>query len=317
MCQKSSSDKNVYTDDLIEMNFLNLEKLLRINAKSIAILRITGGEPFLYSDFEKLIDLLNEINLKYSILTNGSLIHEKIAQKLLKNCLEISISIDSADNDIYSYMRKGGNLEVVKKNIQYLNIIKKKTPYLNIATTCFTFNIDGLSDLVVFCHENKIPTISVCEGGYYNTPFIKDEHFVRTDMKQCYISVNNAQKTADNLGVTIRWNSQMLYFSKEENQIISNRNPVVGCIDFFFSGIITPDFKLKICPLSNPICDIKDGDLKSVWNGTEINMARKIIQENNFPSTCRYCPDYNEHFNEKGKEYSFIDYQKHTQYWKL
>ncbi len=318
MCQKSSIDKNSYSQAYKHMNFGKLEKLLRDNSKNIAILRITGGEPLMYPQFEKLIDLLNEIKLKYSILTNGSLLNEGLAKKLLKNCLEISISVDSVDRKIYSFIRAGGELDEIKKNIKILNRVKvnRKTPYLNIASTCFTFNIKGLPDLVRFCHQNKIPTISVSEGAFYNTPLIKEEHFIKNEIDKCYKAVNEAQKTADKYGVIIRWNSQILYFSKEDNQVISNRNPIIGCINFFFSGLITPDFEFKICPLSNPICDLKVEDLQMSWNGIQILKDRELLNKNEFPLTCRYCPDYNKHLKESNNDYSYVDFQKKTKYWK-
>ncbi len=168
-----------------------------------------------------------------------------------------------------------------------------------------------------FCHQNKIPSISVCEGGYYNTPYIKEEHFLKNNLDKCFYAVNKAQRTADNLDITIRWNSPILYFSKEENRIISNRNRIAGCINFFFSAIITPDFKLKICPLSEPVYEIKDDNLQNIWNNKDLLRCRDIILQNNFPSTCRYCTDYNEYFDKHDTGYSFIDYQKRTHYWKL
>lgn len=318
MCQKNSMDNNVY-NSLAEMDYLNLEKYLRANSKYIAILRITGGEPLSYSDIEKLLDLLDEISIKYSIITNGSLLTERISKKLLKNCIEVSLSIDSADKEIYSFIRMGGSLIKVVENIEVLNKLKgkKRYPALNVAAACFTFNIDGLSRLVEFCHQYNIPTISASEGTFYNTPDIKEEHFIRNDLHKCHIAVNKAQKTADDLGITLRFNSPVLYFSKEDNQIISNRNRVSGCTNFFFSGIITPEFQFKICPLSIPILDMEQKSLQEIWNGPELQKCRDAILKNDFPSTCRFCPDYNEHFDEYGKEYSYIDYQKNTHYWKI
>lgn len=318
MCQKSSLDNNAYTSQIDEMDYEQLEKLLKTNAKYISVLRITGGEPLMYTHFEKLIDLLNEINLKYTILTNGYLLNESIIKKMLKNCLQISISIDSVENSVYSYMRKGGYLDTVIHNIQTINNLKKsnRTPFLNIATTCFTFNIDGLYDIVEFCKKYNIKSMSVSEGGFYNTPLIKDEHFIINNRKQCELAVNKAQRVADKLKITIRWNSQVLYFSKEENQLISNRNKILGCFNFFFSGLLTPDLKLKICPLSEPVCEINGSSLQAIWNCDAMKNCREIIIQNNFPNSCRYCPDYNNNFD-NGQEYSYINFQKRTKYWKV
>ncbi len=320
MCQKSSLDKNVYSGNFVEMDFQKLERELRKSAKYISVLKITGGEPLIYPDFERLIDLLNELNLKYTLLTNGSLFNDEIARKIIKNCIEISVSIDSADEEIYAFMRKGGELHIVENNLKMIHKFKtdagKKTPYFNIAVACFSFNIDGLDKLVEFSHRNNIPTMSIAEGGYYNTPEIKDEHFIKEHKELCFVAVNKAQKRADELNITIRWNSPILYFAKEENQVISNRNRVSSCVNFFYSGLLTPDFKFKVCPLSNPIADLSTRTLQEYWNCDEMKRLRETILQNNFPVSCKYCNDYNEHFDNE-TEYSYVDYQKKTKYWKL
>ena len=318
MCQKSSLDSNVYSSQMDDMDFEQLKQLLKSSAENISVLRITGGEPLMYPEFEKLIDLLNLIDLKYTILTNGYLLNENIVKKMLKNCLQISISIDSVDSDVYSFMRKDGDLNTVTQNIQMINRLKKSkhAPFLNIATTCFTFNIDGLYSIVEFCHKYKIQSMSVSEGGFYNTPFIKEEHFIKNNRKQCELAVNKAQRVADELKIIIRWSSQVLYFSKEENQLIANRNKISGCVNFFISGLLTPDFKFRICPLSAPVLDINSRSLQEIWNSDEMKKCRELILQNNFPNSCRYCTDYNNNF-EKNQEYSYVEYQKKTKYWKI
>ncbi|MFH0893795.1 MAG: radical SAM protein [Bacteroidota bacterium] len=317
MCEKSSQDESMYTKNVQEMDFKVLEDLLRKNAKTISVLRLTGGEPFMYSGIDKLINLLNELKIKYSILTNGFLLTEERIKKLLKNCFEISFSIDSADEEMYSYIRKNGNLKKVIENIEYINKSKedRKTPYLNIATACFTFNIDGLTDLVRFCKKYKIPTLSLGEGGYFNTTEIKEDHFIRNNPDQIYRAVNRAQQEADNLGITLRLNSPILYFSKEDNQVIANRNRITGCINFFVSCLIQPDFRVKICPNSEAIHSIKTTDLKTFWNSLLMKQLREKAIASNFPPSCRYCNDYNKYFDKHAIGYSFIDFQKKTHYW--
>jgi hypothetical protein len=56
--------------------------------------------------------------------------------------------------------------------------------------------------------------------------------------------------------------------------------------------------------------------LKEIWNCNEMKKCREIILQNNFPNSCRYCTDYNNNFD-KDQEYSYIEYQKETKYWKI
>lgn len=323
MCQKSSLDSNMYNENPAEIDFNKLENFLRDNAKYLSLVKLHGGEPILYKDFEKVINLLNELNLKYTIITNGFLLNEKLSKKLLKNCLLVSISIDSADKNIYANMRKGSNLEQITKNVSSLNKIKKqnkkKAPYLNVAATMFSFNITGLCDLVEYCSKNEIPTLSVSEGSYYNTPFIKEDDFLINNKKLVEECVDNAQIIADRLGIVLRFNSQILYWNKQENKLINNRSRITNCFNFYFSIVINPKFDIQICPLSFPIDNLNYSSLSQVWNSRDSNIfkARKLINnKNEFPDTCRYCNDYNNSlFNQNGEEYSYINYQKRNKYW--
>ena len=323
MCQKSSLDSNAYTSNPNDINFNALEKLLRENAKHLSIVRLHGGEPTYYKDFTKVISLLDELNLKYTLITNGSLLTTKLSKQLLKNCLLVSLSIDSADKDIYAHMREGGKLEQITKNISTLNQIKKqykkKVPYLNIAATMFTFNIRGLSDLVMYCSENKIQSISVSEGSYYNTSQLKETDFIKNDVELVEECVDKAQITADELGIVLRLNSQILYWNKRENQLIANRSRITSCFNFYFSIVLSPNFDVQLCPLSFPIGNLNKTSLSEIWNSKESNIlkARKLINsKNEFPATCRYCNDYNKSFNQSKEEYSYVNYQKENKYWK-
>ena len=267
MCQKSSLDSNAYTSNPNDINFNALEKLLRENAKHLSIVRLHGGEPTYYKDFTKVISLLDELNLKYTLITNGSLLTTKLSKQLLKNCLLVSLSIDSADKDIYAHMREGGKLEQITKNISTLNQIKKqykkKVPYLNIAATMFTFNIRGLSDLVMYCSENKIQSISVSEGSYYNTSQLKETDFIKNDVELVEECVDKAQITADELGIVLRLNSQILYWNKRENQLIANRSRITSCFNFYFSIVLSPNFDVQLFPLSFPIGNLNKTSLSS------------------------------------------------------
>lgn len=321
MCQKSSRDANSYTVHSHRyIDFEKLRKFLTDQHQFIAVVRISGGEPFMYPHFEELIDLLNNLKLRYTLQTNGSILPEPILKKLTPNCLNISFSIDSAVPKTYAYMRAGGKLAQVQQNISRINWQKKqqksKTPFLNVAAACFTFNIDELPQLVQFCYDHKIPSLSLSEGAYYNTPKIKNEHFIRNNPNQIHHAVNRAQRLADKLGITLRLNSPILYFQKEENQLIANRNPKVGCFDYYFTCSITPEAWVKICPLSNPVEPLNLENSGHFWNSPQMQKNRAVLRTNNFPETCRFCPDYNEHYNQQ-TEYSFIDFQKQNPYWKL
>ena len=315
MCQKSSVLKNVYTDSAKDMKFDELEKLLRENAKYISLVRLSGGEPLHYRDISKLIDVLDQLKMKYALLTNGSLLTPEISKKLILNCIEISISIDSADKQIYSKMRYPGNLDSVSENINFLNKLKSsnksKTPILNVAATTFSFNISGVSDLIKFCHSHGIPTISVSEGGYYHTPEIQQKHLIKHHPKKIKSSIEKAKKIAKELKITLRLSSEIL--NSTDGKITSyDRKQITACTNFYIYASVDSHLDVFACGLSYSIGNLSGESLENIWNGKKYGFvkAREGMRNKKLPDSCKYCVDYNTRRLEDTQVYSYTMLQE-------
>ena len=72
----------------------------------LAGLKLTGGEPLMHPDIEKLIDYVIEKDLRLTIETNGISVTPELAAKIkaAKNSF-ISVSLDSPDPDIHEWVR--------------------------------------------------------------------------------------------------------------------------------------------------------------------------------------------------------------------
>ena len=88
------------------LNFEEINRLTRIFVKhGVNKVRLTGGEPLLRRELEKLIEMLASItNINLTLTTNGSFLTSK-AQQLKEAGLErITISLDSLDEAIFATM---------------------------------------------------------------------------------------------------------------------------------------------------------------------------------------------------------------------
>ncbi|MCF8079084.1 MAG: radical SAM protein [Desulfobacterales bacterium] len=118
-----------------------LEEIKRI-VKEVARLKIFsvavfGGEPFIRSD---IFDILNEISsypINLTINTNGTLIDEKIAEKLAPYRAGFTISLDGSRPSVVEKIRGKGVFEKTLRAIELLTKLKK--PVL-ISTTVMGFN---------------------------------------------------------------------------------------------------------------------------------------------------------------------------------
>ncbi len=65
---------------------------------NLQTIKLTGGEPLLYNDIFKLIDLLNGLKIeKISITTNGYFLKHRAAELLKRGVKDINVSLDAAD----------------------------------------------------------------------------------------------------------------------------------------------------------------------------------------------------------------------------
>lgn len=86
-----------------------------------------GGEVFLLESFEKLfIESLKNEHLHQTIVTNGMLLNDKWIDLLTEANIELTISVDGLDKDIYEKIRYGSKFDVLIYNLNRLNDIRKK-----------------------------------------------------------------------------------------------------------------------------------------------------------------------------------------------
>jgi MoaA/NifB/PqqE/SkfB family radical SAM enzyme len=132
-------------------------------------IKFLGGEPFASPIYFKIMDRLSKFNtaLNISITTNGSICNEKILnlKKTFPN-LKIIVSLDSLDTNTYAMIRKNGNLDIVKKNIE--------TFIANYMLDAIVFcpliqNVRELPDIIRFVVEHRlffgINTVTSALGG--------------------------------------------------------------------------------------------------------------------------------------------------------
>jgi molybdenum cofactor biosynthesis enzyme MoaA len=80
-------------------------------------------EPFTNPRFYEYLDVVRKYSIPYvSLVTNGTLLNEKIAESLVNNKItEITFSIDSTKADVYESIRRGAHFEKLLKNLDLLN----------------------------------------------------------------------------------------------------------------------------------------------------------------------------------------------------
>ncbi len=141
---------NYYKEDFFDEIKGYLQNLKRI--------RFMGGEPFLIKQYEPIMEFLVEHNpsCKIYIQTNGTILNNFVKKIIESKNVEISISIDSLQKDMYEQIRKNGSYDRMMENLVYFSErAQKHQQLININFCVMNNNWNEVPDMIDFCDKNN------------------------------------------------------------------------------------------------------------------------------------------------------------------
>jgi SynChlorMet cassette radical SAM/SPASM protein ScmE len=127
---------------------------------------LSGGEPFFRNDIKEIIKGIVIDKMRFSILTNGTLINEEIAEFIASTgrCNRIQISIDSLKAETHDCFRGAGTFV---KAVNGLKILKKYALPVAVRVTIHRENYRDLEAAAEFLLEElELPSFST-NSTYY------------------------------------------------------------------------------------------------------------------------------------------------------
>lgn len=144
-----------------EAGWQNFLDFLEQQAQDIKVIHIIGGEVEFMPKFEFLIDYFinrgfaSTVNISFT--TNGSVDYRRHFEKLKQyKRVEIGISIESVE-PIGDYIRQGGNIEQILKNIAFMNNIKCDNMQMAIRTVPSLLSLPSYVSLIQWAWQNEMP----------------------------------------------------------------------------------------------------------------------------------------------------------------
>jgi radical SAM protein with 4Fe4S-binding SPASM domain len=237
----------------------------------------TGGEPTIRKDLPLLISEARNFGYELSIVTNTSLLDYNLAKFLVKNDVEIQVSIDGIKKETF-YKIRGMNLEMLLEKLKQLKILGAK---IRPIMTLNKFNYNEVADYVELAANIGsigaaiIPVIPI---GRANSEILPSYEII----KEAIIS---ASQKADEIGFNIE-----VWCAPFASQFIDSKRTTV-CPCLIGRGMdIAPDGSVMLCDsIEMKITNIKNG-IKEVWE-TYLNheLTRKLTLVNSLNEKCRKC----------------------------
>jgi len=130
---------------------------------------LAGGEPFIREDLPELLEAVVKNRMRFSILSNGTLIDDIIAEFITatKRCDSVQVSIDGSCAEVHETARGKGSFH---KAVRGINILRKHDIPVTVRVTIHRHNVHDLENIAHFLLEELgLPGFSTNAAGYFGS----------------------------------------------------------------------------------------------------------------------------------------------------
>ena len=256
---------NVFQRQNTNIDVSFLKKFLIRNKDNIFDVRLTGGEPTLHPNLGEIVDFLENLNLRYSILTNGNWKSCKEIIDLVTNKKNFSgflISLHGANaNDHDSFVRKKGAFYNITKNIKELTDVGFYVSTNTILNSLTVDYIDKISDL-----SSRLGANYSVFNRYYgaNELYQINPQKLKTSVEK----ITNDRINGKNVRLG---NCTPKCFADCDSD---------GCPAGNFAVTIDPWFNVRPCNHSPMIIgNLQKESLYNIWHSDKMELWRNLIPE--------------------------------------
>lgn len=277
--------------------------------------QFTGGEAFLRKDLCEIVEHAKKCGLNVVILTNGSLITNEIAARLVRTEVDaITFSIDGpkALHNKIRHLPDGFDklCSSVKMIRQEMINQKKDRPLLSLATVIQQQNQDELADIVDVAHSIGVNNLNF-NYPFYTTPELElatweklkskftkgakpeeqsnlTEHHNLTH-KQILAQLAETRKRATEWGISFKTSPNLL--DDEIPDYIQNPgfSVVQKCFYPWRNMRVNAWGDVYPCSIDVHLGNIREQGILNIWNGNKYREFRRTLKSNGLFPQCAKC----------------------------
>ena len=297
-----------FDSGIAKMSELSLKKIGEIlkDTKELGGERIdiTGGEPTIREDLNKIIKLGKSLGYRIELVTNGSLLTRERLTEFKDTGLDgIAVSLDGSTYDIYSKIRKIDK-EVYGRVLQTIEDSVKLGLYTKVNTVVFNSNLENLPAITEWCIEKGVDE----HGIYYFTPVgrgRKADELAVEPLKWLRFIRKNLIKYGNKIKLSLEFPVIERDFSKTKLGCILEEDP--------YHLQILPDGNVYPCAIlasyHRPLANLSEKSVKEIWGNQKLweDYYQKISSDI-FHKFCGFCVDFHGFSLERYKsdKYKFV-----------
>jgi SynChlorMet cassette radical SAM/SPASM protein ScmE len=261
-----------------------------LGAAAVMDITISGGEPFMRKDIKELIQGIVKNRMRFSMLSNGALITEELAQflKETKRCSSVQVSMDGATAEIHDASRGKGAYDGAIRGIK--NLQNAGIP-VTVRVTLNKHNLESFpATAKLLLEELGLPSFStnsashfgLCRENADDIALDVDEYSralqIAKEMKAKY--GNRIGAAAGPFYALSDWNRMLDAHNNHEKQQ-PNCGNLLSCGCVFSKLSVTADGRYVPCiQMSEDVLgQVGEDTLVDVWQkSTELNGFRDRVE---------------------------------------
>jgi MoaA/NifB/PqqE/SkfB family radical SAM enzyme len=275
-----------------DLSLKEIEKIAK-DLPNLVFLDISGGEPFLRSDLDKVI----EIFAKYSpqayvnLPTNGLMpeIIAKTTERILKNTnlnLSLNLSLDGLAGIHDSIRGVKGIFEKVLETYRKLLPLKKKYPQLSVkvATVVSVKNLSSLKEFGDWV-KKEMPEIDfhtlIWQRGNPKDKSYKDLKFKDlANNREIFFDIWKKYQYGQNMGFLGNFVGNKIheYLFFQNLKTIKRKRMSLACLAGQAGTVIYNNGDLVFCELRTPLGNLHHRDFESLWQSPIAQKQRQEIK---------------------------------------
>ena len=305
--------KNRAKEELSTNEWLNVIKQIPF----YGFITLVGGEPLIRKDFSEILFACAKKTFgKVNVVTNGTLLEDKIADDIIKSkMLLLSVSLDGWGKNHDKFRNKEGIFNTIKNNLENLNEKRKKEKsplMIDIKTIVLKDNLEDILKLYEYATNSKFEFLSISflrnnnlkQNGtlydsfdeiFYKPEYPIEKYFDLEEFEKIYLEIQKIKKFSktkirfapkfDNDNPEIELKAIKNFFNNPKKDIKEIYYP---CLYPYSNTIINPMGDIYPC-LSYKMGNIKEQKLIDIINNPKYRCFRKNLKHSKIFSSCQMC----------------------------
>lgn len=271
-----------------DLTFEQFKKIID-QIPSLVYVTLQGvGEPLLNKDIVKMIKYCSDKGISTYINTNGTILTENKSQELIDSGLcNLSISVNSFDEKVFSDTRSGASIKKITENVKRFIEIKRqknlKKPIVSFRAILMKETEPHMEELIFKSDELGIDVL-----------YIQLFMSVIADKSLCESSLNKEEITNFTKNLE-KWKKQVKLQIITESFGNSSNNLGQCKLPWFSPNVTAEGFVTPCCTISNPsilnMGNIFEIPFERIWNSEKFVSFREGFYKKQ-PKECIGCQSY-------------------------